>query len=285
MPLVLRKGIPKDALVCGRICYEAFKAIAEQHNFPPDLPNAEHAVSLLTTLLEHPDFYAVVAERDGQTAGSNFLDERGPIAGVGPITVDPRFQNAGIGRELMGALIKRSGERAFAGTRLVQAGYHTRSLSLYLKLGFDVREHLSCVQGPAINQRLPGYRTRPAAMSDLDACNKLCVRVHGHHREGEVREAIARGMARVVERAGRITGYATSIAFFAHAVAENNDDLKALITAAPAFGGPGFLVPSRNGDLMRWCLSKGLRVVQPMTLMTIGLYNEPAGAWLPSILY
>jgi hypothetical protein len=26
-------------------------------------------------------------------------------------------------------------------------------------------------------------------------------------------------------------------------------------------------------------------VVEPMTLMTLGLYNEPAGAYLPSILY
>jgi hypothetical protein len=28
-----------------------------------------------------------------------------------------------------------------------------------------------------------------------------------------------------------------------------------------------------------------LRLVQQMTLMTIGLYNEPSGAYLPSIHY
>jgi hypothetical protein len=37
--------------------------------------------------------------------------------------------------------------------------------------------------------------------------------------------------------------------------------------------------------LLRWCLERGLRIVQQSTLMTIGLYNEPAGAWLPSIAY
>jgi hypothetical protein len=89
----------------------------------------------------------------------------------------------------------------------------------------------------------------------------------------------------VVEYAGRITGYATMIGFFGHAVAEGNDDLKALIGAAPAFPGPGFLLPTRNSHMLRWCLAHGLRVVQPMTLMSTGLYNEPAGAWLPSILY
>ena len=62
-----------------------------------------------------------------------------------------------------------------------------------------------------------------------------------------------------------------------------NRDLMALIGAAEGFDGPGFLVPARNTALFRWCLENGLRVVQPCTLMTIGLYNEPAGAWLPSI--
>jgi hypothetical protein len=44
-------------------------------------------------------------------------------------------------------------------------------------------------------------------------------------------------------------------------------------------------VPSRNGELMRWCLGKGLKVTQSLTLMTMGLYSEPSAAWLPSILY
>lgn len=51
------------------------------------------------------------------------------------------------------------------------------------------------------------------------------------------------------------------------------------------FLGPGILVPTRNAELFRWCLQHGLRVVEPMTLMTVGLYNEPAGSYLPSILY
>ncbi len=283
--MIVRTATSADAAVCGRICYEAFKAIAEQHNFPPDFPSTEDAVHLLAMLIEHAGFYGVVAERDGQIIGSNILDERNPISGVGPITVDPRAQNAGVGRRLMAAVIERSRQRGFAGIRLVQSGYHTRSLSLYLKLGFNVREHLSCMQGNAINAAIPGHTVRAATLADIDACNDLCVRVHGHHRGGELRDAVEQGNATVVERMGRITGYATMIAFFAHAVAETNDDLKALIAAARSFGGPGFLVPSRNSELMRWCLGQGLRVIQPMTLMTMGLYNEPAGAYLPSVTY
>ena len=80
----------------------------------------------------------------------------------------------------------------------------------------------------------------------------------------------------MVERAGRLTAYATAIAFSSHAVGETNDDLKALICRPPeASPGPGFLVPTRNGDLMRWCLGQGLQVTQTLTLMSLGLYNQP----------
>jgi hypothetical protein len=88
----------------------------------------------------------------------------------------------------------------------------------------------------------------------------------------------------VVERHGRITGYTSSLAFYGHTVAETNADLQAIIAASDGFGGPGILVPSRNSELFRWCLANGLRVVQPMTLMSLGLYNEPQGAFLPSVL-
>jgi hypothetical protein len=167
----------------------------------------------------------------------------------------------------------------------VQATYHNRSLSLYTKLGFDTREPLSNLQGPALELEIPGYAVRPATEEDLDACNELCLKVHGHHRGPELLEVMGQGTAAVVEHGGRITGYTTTIGFFGHTVGESNEDLKALIGAAPSFPGPGFLLPTRNGEVLRWCLEKGLSIVQPMTLMSLGLYNEPAGAFMPSVLY
>jgi hypothetical protein len=89
----------------------------------------------------------------------------------------------------------------------------------------------------------------------------------------------------VVEEQGRIAGYISSPGFFGHAVAETNADLQALLASVDEFNGPGILVPTRNSELFRWCLENGLRVLYPMTLMTIGLYNEPKGAYLPSISY
>jgi predicted N-acetyltransferase YhbS len=285
MNIKLRPGTRKDAAACGVIDFEAFKSISSQHNFPWDFPSVEIATFVTTKLLSNPGFYCVVAELDGKIAGSNFLDERNPISGVGPISVDPAVQNQTIGRQLMLAVMARSAQRGFAGIRLVQAAYHNRSLCLYTKLGFDTRETLSKMFGPPLKLQFPGYEVRPAAERDLEACNQLCRRVHGHDRDGELRDAIKLGTAKVVEHLGRITGYATDIAFFGHAVGETNQDIKALITAAPEIGGGGFLLPTRNGELFRWCLQNGLRLVHQMTLMTIGLYNEPSGAYLPSVLY
>jgi len=194
-------------------------------------------------------------------------------------------QGGSVGRKLMEAVMARASERRVVGVRLVQAAFHNRSLSLYTNLGFDAREPLSCLQGRTRERGIPGCSVREAQLADVGACNAISQRIHGFERGLELAQSIAMNTASVVERGGRITGYATSLAFFGHATAETNPDLQALITSVESFGGPGILVPSRNSSLLRWCLANGLKVVQPLTLMSVGLYNEPAGAWLPSILF
>ena len=285
MKLNMRSATREDAAVLGQINYDAFKKIADDHNFPPDFPSAEYAKGTVTSMIANPDVYSVVAEADGKIAGSNFMYEGDAIAGIGPISVDPSIQNQSIGRTLMENALERARTRNFAGVRLVQTAYHNRSLCLYTKLGFDTREPLSVMQGTAAESETARLRgaTRDGSRTSRSAI-ELCERVHGFNRGNELHDAIGHGGATVVERLGRITGYATAMAFFGHAVGESNDDLRALIGAAPAFMGPGILVPTRNGELFRWCLANGMRLVQQTTLMTIGLYNEPSGAYLPSIL-
>src|ERR671910_1956230 len=156
----LRPGTAEDAKQCGEICYRAFRTIAEKHNFPPDFPSPELATTLLSEFMAHPHIYGVVAELDGRVVGSNFVDERSVIAGIGPITIDPDVQNRAIGRELMQHVLARVTERRFPGVRLVQAAYHNRSLSLYTKLGFVAREPLSIMQGQPLTVQIPGYIVR-----------------------------------------------------------------------------------------------------------------------------
>ena len=285
MDVTVREAVDADWVEAGRICYEAFATVADRHGFPHDFPTVAAASEPIRWLINHPDIYGVVAEADGQIVGSSFLDERSTIFAIGPVSVDPRAQDHRIGRTLMAAMLDRAAERHAPGVRLVQISYHNRSLSLYAKLGFDVREAFAAMYGPPLGLTLPGYDVRAAMPADEAACNTLCLRVHGHDRHGEVREAIETGDARVVEHLGRISGYTAGIQYFAHSVAETNDDLKAMIGAATDFGTPGFLVPLRNTELFRWCLAHGLRVFFVTNMMTIGIYQEPAGAWMPSVGY
>ncbi len=285
MTVTLRTAVPDDAEACGAICYQAFKTIAEEHGFPPEMPSLDISIGAMSMFIPRGDVFSVVAEQNGRVIGSNFLWETCAIAGIGPITVDTAAQNSGAGRKLMDAVLHRADTRGFAGVRLVQAAYHSRSLSLYTRLGFDPRAALSVVTGPPLGIDIPGHAVRQATIRDLEACNRVCVSVHGHSRHGELGEAISQGSATLVEHGGRVTGYSTLFGYFGHAVAETNTDMKALIGAGTGIMGIGFLLPTLNADLLRWCLSHGMRIVQPMTLMSRGLYNEPAGAWLPSIVF
>ena len=292
-----RPGRIEDADKVGKIIFEAFSAVANKHSFPPDFPSVDVAKGLASSLLSNPRFYSIVAEDNtsnggedkNSIVGSNFLDERSNIvAGVGPLTIDPKYQNKGTGRQLMINVLERAKNKNFPAIRLLQASYHSRSLALYTTLGFEVREPISNMQGKPIQEAIPGRSVRAATESDTESCNTICKTVHGHDRNGELQDSIKQGSAKVVLHENKITGYTCGLTFFNHSVGLTNDDLKALISSATnddSYGGPGILIPSRNTQLFRWCLNNGLRLVQQLTLMTIGLYNEPAGSYMPSILY
>ncbi len=296
--LSLRPGRIEDADKVGKIIFEAFSAIAEKHGFLPDFPSIDVGRHVASSFLSDPRFYSVVAEDTTGSGGedksvivgSNFLDERSNIvAGVGPLTIDPNYQNKGTGRQLMINVLERAQNKNIPSIRLLQASYHNRSLALYTSLGFEAREPISNMQGKPIRAAIPGRSVRTAAQSDIEPCNAICKAVHGHDRSGELEDSVTQGSAKVVLHDGKITGYTTGLAYFNHSVGLANDDLKALISSAAdeedSYGGPGILIPTRNTALFRWCLDNGLRLVQQLILMTIGLYNEPAGSYMPSILY
>ena len=115
-------------------------------------------------LLSHPGFYSVVAEDDGIVVGSNFLDERCSVAGLGPVTVSPTQQNSGVGRRLMQHMLDRAEERGYPGVRLLQSTYHSRSLALYASMNFDVRGICSVVQGPQAREQVPGRTVRASPL-------------------------------------------------------------------------------------------------------------------------
>ena len=289
--LRLRPGVIDDAKEVGKIIFAAFSEIADKHGFPREFPTVEIGINVASSFLSNPGFYSVVAEdteEDGnKVIGSNFLDERSNmVAGIGPITIDPKFQNKGAGRQLMGNVIERARSKNYPAIRLLQASYHNRSLALYTSLGFDVREPISTMQGNPISAVIPGRSVRVATESDLESCNAICRAIHGHDRNGELKDSIKQGIAKVVLHGEKITDYTSGLTYFNHSVGFTNDDLKALIASeTDCYEGPGILIPTRNAELLRWCLDNDLRLVHQLTLMTIGMYNEPAGYYMPSILY
>lgn len=278
-----------DRNAAARVVYEAFAGIHDHHRFPRDFPTLEAATELVGSFIAHPLIWGVVAERDGRIVGSNFLDERGPVRGVGPITVDREAQAAGVGRRLMQAVIERGADAA--GIRLLQDSFNTQSLALYASLGFEVAEP-AAVMGGAPRASLPDQvDVRPLVAEDLAAAEQLCLSVHGFERTSELRDALeAPGLQPFAAiRDGRLVAYATTLSFFpaAYAVAETQEDMAALIagTLATSDAPASFLLPTRQHELFRWSLQAGLRVVKPMTYMVIGEYRRPGGAWIPSVLY
>jgi GNAT superfamily N-acetyltransferase len=284
--ITVRPVEPDDAEECARIVFEAFGAIHDYHRFQRDFPALEMAAGLMSVFVPHPMIWGVVAEVDGRIAGSNFLDERSPIRGVGPITVAPEGQNAGVGRKLMEAVIERGKDAP--GIRLLQDAFNMRSLALYESLGFDVKEPVAVITGKPRSEPTSRAEVRPLAEEDLEGCETLCARVHGYDRTGELRDASHAFTPFVARREGTVVAYASAVSFWPmnHGVAEDEEDMKELLLgAAAAIDEPlAFLVPLRSG-LFRWALEEGLRLVKPMNLMALGDYQEPRGSWFPSVLY
>src|SRR6516164_1251481 len=152
MAITVRPADVADTEKCGDILYRAFQTIAENHNFPCDVPSVEAAIGMLTMLVADPGFYGIVAEHDGQIVGSGFADQRSRIAGIG--------------RTLTQVVVDHFTARDFPGIRLVQTAYHNRSLCLYTTIGFQTREPLSVMQGPSLNIKFVGHDVRPATEVD-----------------------------------------------------------------------------------------------------------------------
>jgi len=285
--IAIRPVGPDDAERCGQIAFEAHREVASRHDIPSEQPSVEFSIGLVKAKLADPNARGLIAEYANDILGSVFLNTFPPAAAaaIGPLTVHPNAP-AGVGQRLMTDLLGHALAREFGSIRLVQSPSHLESLALYAKLGFVVREPLVLMQGkcPPVADGLAQV-VRLAVEGDIASCDQLCERVIGFARPFELRNTIRQSIATVVERSGRITGYAAGIGMRGYAVAETTADLQALLAATPQMPGPGFFVPTRNGELLRWLLQGGLRMLWPAALMTRGSYQEPTGAFLPSIAF
>ena len=292
MSLIVRSIEQNDGEICGKIGYEAHKAISSAHGYPCEQPSEEFGIGLIRSLLSNPNSHGFLAERQGDILGSIFLNRfpPSPVAVIGPLTVHPSAEG-GVGRKLMDAALTQARKQTYDQIRLVQSPSHTRSFVLYTKCGFILREPLFLMQGQPLKDRDINIDKHNADVrlvrddNDISMCNQLCKSTYGFSREMELRQAKDQGATTMIERDGVITGYAAGIGILCHAVAKSNDDLKMLIANASAILGPGFFVPGRNHDLIKWLLESGFQIGWPANLMTIGPYQEPMTPFLPSLAY
>lgn len=284
--LILVPITPEHSKELGRICFEAFKSIHDKHAFERDFPTIEAGQGVIDFLVSRDDFHGVAALIDGEPVGSNFISFTDPVAGVGPITVDPERHERGIGRALMNAVLDAARERGVEEIRLMQDSFNSRSLSLYASLGFDVREPIALFQASPANV-VADATIRPAVPGDVAAMDALCVEKYKVSRGNEIGNAIKFGFSPfVAEREGRITGYLIP-GFLGHGAAETVDDAAALAGEVGKLAGPQskFFCPLREAELYRKLLADRHRVMKVMTLMTLGPYDAPDGVWMPSVFY
>lgn len=273
------------------IGYEAHKTISSAHGYPCEQPSEEFGIGLIRMLLDNPNSWGVLAERQGKILGSVFLHEfpPSPVAVIGPLTVHPSAEGGGIGRKLMNAAVIQAHKRNHDQIRLVQSPSHIRSFVLYTKCGFTLREPLFLMQGQSLKSEINHASNRSARLvlnnNDISMCNELCKSAYGFSRDLELHQAIDQGVALMTEQDGAVTGYAAGIGILCHAVAKSNDDLKTLIANASTILGPGFLVPGRNHEIINWLLENRFQIGWPANLMTIGPYQEPRLPFLPSLAY
>jgi GNAT superfamily N-acetyltransferase len=284
--ILLREPRPDDAEVVAEIVFNAFGQLHDHHRFQRDFPELAVARGMMDAWIPHPGVWGVVAEIDGTIVGCNFLDERDEIRGVGPITIDPDAQNAGVGRKLMDAVIERG--RDARGIRLLQDAFHMRSLSLYTKLGFRVTDGCLVMTGEPAAGAPSELEVRPLTEGDLEECGRLCQAVHGFDRNGALGDAVKVMRPFAAIRDGRIVAYASALDSWpmAHGVAENDEDMQSLLVGgAEALGTPITLLVPTESELFPWALDAGLRAVKPMNVMSMGFHQEPQGSWFPSVLY
>jgi ribosomal protein S18 acetylase RimI-like enzyme len=284
MSIELRRPQPDDIAELGRICYDAFRDIAESHGFPPDFNSVEFAQGVVGLLMQQETVYSVAAYDGSRPRGSNFMNLWGDVAGIGPISVDLDAQGEGIGKSLMQDALKQAATQGLEQVRLCQDSFNMRSLALYASLGFQVKEPLAYLTLSNAGPVADGFRA--AMPGDYDAMDALCRDIYRISRKGEYATLAGAGFpAFVIERGGRMRGYLIGTAI-GHGVAESEDDMLALLRSIGATMPDAHAhVAMTQGELYRRALADGHRNRKVMNLMAYGPYEAPSGTYVPSVMF
>jgi hypothetical protein len=192
LSLTIRPIEQNDVERCGRIGSQAHKTISSAHGYPCEQPSEEFGIGLIRMLLDNPNSWGILTERQGTILGSIFIHKfpPSPVAVIGPLTVHPSAEG-GIDKRLMDAALVQAHKQNHDQIRLVQSPSHIRSFVLYTKCGFTLREPLFLMQGQPLktgNNHASNRSTHPVLDdNDISMCNELCKSVYGFSWDMELR--------------------------------------------------------------------------------------------------
>src|SRR5215217_1776694 len=197
MSIRLVTAEPHHVSELGRICFEAFREVHDRGCGTRDFPTVDFAQQVLGMLVQRDDFYRVSALDDGRVVGSNFLSLMDPVAGVGPITVDPSYQGQGVGRALMQNVMDYAQHNNIEQVRLFHDSFNLASLSLYASMGFDTKDSVALMQATPAAEA--DNSVRPITEPDLPAIEELSKRIYKNSRRNEVAAAGPYGFAALLK--------------------------------------------------------------------------------------
>ncbi|MBB6255150.1 GNAT family N-acetyltransferase [Nitrospirillum iridis] len=253
-----------------------------------DLPQA-HALSRKLQWphrIEDWDFMlragiGIVAEENEAIVGTIMGWPYGPeVATLGMVIVAGEKQGAGIGRQLMDAMMARLGDRT------IVLNATTEGLPLYTHLGFipfgEIQQHQGAAFSVPIPSLRPNERVRPLSSSDHDAIVALDRRACGMDRAAlfaELRKA-AHGV--VLDRDSQAIGFALFRRFgrgyvIGPVVAPDAEGAKTLISHWLGSNAGMFArvdIP-HDDDLAAWLDDLGLPCVGRVTRMARGPLAAP----------
>ena len=130
----------------------------------------------------------LVAEIDGQLAGSCFYHPRETHLSLGIMNASEDFAGKGVARALLEEIVERAGTLP---VRLVSSALNLDSYSLYTRAGFAPFALFQDMCFPATaTPPPPGDSVRPATLDDVEAMTALEEEISGIRRPGDYRHFI-----------------------------------------------------------------------------------------------
>lgn len=281
----------REVMRVASVFRDSFNDLYERRGFGPIVADVSVGRVIAETYLVHDPEHCLVVECDGRVAGSAFLHPRGAVAGIGPVTIDPRMQGRGLGRALVGALCERADRLAISSTRLIQDAFNETSFALYARLGFRphrVLSRASFLPGPAPAMR----ETRAACAADLDAIAALEEDLLGFSRRRDYELLRRVGDLSVLPGVGGVEGWCGrivrgSVAVLGPVLSRSFDGMRRLIDEGSSNLAAGtevrLLVPADIPGALEMLAPRGLEVHSLCNYMVRGSFGGIRGCYVPTL--